>query len=83
MRLLLVCLAIVGLACPALACINDIELPTHEREFRSQYSKPASQPPTPSGDPSGPSGYLLLMSVGGALLTGAVGLAAMGGRPRS
>lgn len=37
MRRLLVCLALALFAAPAAACINDGELPGHEREFRSQY----------------------------------------------
>src|SRR5438105_474007 len=33
MRRLLACLALVALAGPALACVNDMELPAEEREF--------------------------------------------------
>ena len=38
-------IASVLIAAPAVACINDSELPTHEREFRSSYQadhKPAT-----------------------------------------
>ena len=63
----LACLVLAGLAGPAAACINDIELPAHEREFRSQY--PASPPP--SSGPTNPPPYPLLMGAGGVLLLGA------------
>ncbi len=44
MRRLFTLFAIAVAASPALACINDSELPGHEREFRSSYQadrKPA------------------------------------------
>ena len=34
------------LAGPLLACINDTELKSHDREFRSQYQDTQYQPPT-------------------------------------
>jgi hypothetical protein len=46
--LALLALVLAGLAGPAAACINDDELPSHEREFRSQYSVLASLDSTPS-----------------------------------
>src|SRR5947209_2033862 len=55
MRLLLIGLVIAGLTSPAIACINDIELPSHEREFRSQYRGPQTPPSAPSSQPTGPS----------------------------
>jgi hypothetical protein len=49
MHRLLALLAVVLAASPALACINDSELPGHEREFRSSYQadrKPAETSPS-------------------------------------
>jgi hypothetical protein len=37
--------AALALSGPALACINDTELISHEREFRSQYRDSQYQPP--------------------------------------
>ena len=37
MRPLLATAMLAVAAAPAVACINDSELPTHEREFRSSY----------------------------------------------
>lgn len=34
---LIVCLILASIVQPAFGCINDIELPVHEREFRSRY----------------------------------------------
>jgi LPXTG-motif cell wall-anchored protein len=81
MRLLLACLTVVGLAGPAAACINDSELPSHEREFRSQYRGPA-KPPAPPPQPTGPSNPSLLLAAGAALLSGAVALSLTGRRSR-
>ena len=36
-RLFTSLVAVVALCAPAVACINDSELPGHEREFRSSY----------------------------------------------
>jgi len=38
---------VMALASPVLACINDSELISHEREFRSQYQESQYQPPQP------------------------------------
>jgi hypothetical protein len=70
MRCLFACLAMIGLAGPAAACINDVELPNHEREFRSQYRGPDSQPP--STEQPSPVKDWLLLGFGGALLVGAM-----------
>jgi hypothetical protein len=79
-RLIVACLAVVAAAGPAAACINDVELPAHEREFRSQYHGPAatpsSSPPKPTGQPS----TGLLVGTGAVLLAGAVALALSGRR---
>ena len=74
---LIVCFAL--LASPAAACINDDELPTHEREFRSQYHELAR----PSTAPANPFGSGLLLGTGAALLTGAAAVALFGGRSRN
>jgi hypothetical protein len=47
MRHLLSIAATLALAGPALACINDTELRSHEREFRSQYQESQYTPPQP------------------------------------
>jgi hypothetical protein len=73
---------VAGLAGSATACINDRELPSHEREFRSSYLFASSNtPPSP-----GPTGVIVgpvsrdALVVGGAvLLVGGVVLAAKGG----
>jgi hypothetical protein len=77
--------ALVGLvfAGPAVACLNDIELPAHEREFRSQYRGPAGPPPTPSAHPNDSPGQRLAMGGGVVLLAGAFIVALTGRRARS
>ena len=77
---LLLLLALVGLADPADACINDNELPTHEREFRSQYGTMAARP---TGRPDGPIDSRLLVGAGAAMLVGAVALASTHARKRA
>lgn len=83
MKQLFTFLALFGLAVPAAACINDVELPSHEREFRSQYrdtEKPTSAPAIKSvTSPSSP----LLFGAGSVLLVGASALALSGRRSRS
>jgi hypothetical protein len=56
MRRLFLSVALIGLAQPAFACINDDESPVHEREFRSQYQDPPDAPPPPA-PPSSPTPY--------------------------
>lgn len=49
MRRLFALLTLAVASAPTLACINDSELPSHEREFRSSYQadrKPSEQPPS-------------------------------------
>ena len=76
------CLALIGFANPAAACINDVELPSHEREFRSQYLGPASLASTLPSDPNGSPNSGLLLGVGAALLSGAFVMTLTGGRAR-
>jgi hypothetical protein len=78
MRGLLACLVIAGFAGPAGACLNDIELPLHEREFRSQYRSNQPAQPTPAAEPSRSPGNPLLYGAGGFLVLGAAALASMG-----
>jgi hypothetical protein len=61
-------LLVALLSMPASACINDKELPSHEREFRSQYTRQAY--PTPKVKVSAIQSPLWLAG-GAALLGGA------------
>jgi hypothetical protein len=85
MRLGFALLILVGIAAPAAACINDSELPNHEREFRSNYGEPTSPTPPPPKPldlarfPSHP----MLLGTGTALLTGAFLVTANGRRVRT
>ena len=81
MSRLLACLVLAVSAFPAAACLNDVELPAHEREFRSHYRGPAAAPVSPSTDPD-PHGHRLLLGAGAGLLVGATGLALAGNRRR-
>jgi hypothetical protein len=67
-RRLITLAALVAVAAPAVACINDSELPGHEREFRSSYQQSDYRPPAPPTESKQP--YVL----GGAGLV----LAALG-----
>ena len=70
MRRLFVLFTLALAACPALACINDSELPGHEREFRSSYQtdrKPVELSPSLLQQ-YGPG---TAATVGGVLLLGA------------
>ena len=78
MARLLLSLAIIGFARPAAACINDVELPSHEREFRSQYNLASALPTDAKAPPSnGP-----LIGGGSALLSAAVVMTLTGRRSR-
>jgi hypothetical protein len=72
-------LALALFAGPASACINDVELPTHEREFRSEYARSASPVPRAIANPIN---YWVLVGSGAVLLTGAATVALVGGRSR-
>jgi hypothetical protein len=82
MSRLLVCLALLSFADRAVACINDNELPSHEREFRSEYLVAAAPARAPSGSQSRPRTEMVMAS-GAAMLASAVVLAWVGSRPRS
>jgi hypothetical protein len=61
-RVLFALAAVIASAGTAAACINDSELPSHEREFRSTYkngSPPQAQPES--------SGYTVPVAIGGGL----------------
>ena len=70
-RLFLYGFALATLASPASACLNDQELPKHEREFRSNYNGHPIPPPVV---PPPPSDYLPIFQGGVALLVGSAGL---------
>ncbi len=80
-RYLLTCIVLSALAGNSPACINDVELPQHEREFRSQYQTEVfdSPPPVP---PSALRTTGLFVG-GGVLLTAAVALTLFGGKARN
>lgn len=57
-------LSLVACAGPAAACLNDNELPNHEREFRSQYrgqARATPSPPAPDHRPLYAAGALMLV----------------------
>jgi hypothetical protein len=72
-NLLLSGLLLAGLGSPAWACLNDSEVDSAEREFKSQYQvQPTPEPtPPPSSNSDGLKTYGPLI-LGGALLVGAV-----------
>ena len=79
MSRLLACLVLAAGAGPVAACINDIELPTHEREFRSQYRAPDA-PATVSPEPDGRPGTGLLVGAGVVFLVAGTVVAVAGRR---
>ena len=83
MTRLLACLALIGLAGPAAACLNDVELSSHEREFRSQYNGPGNPSPAPGPNSAGEPSTGLLIGGGAALLSVAIALTLTGTRSRS
>lgn len=70
MRRLFALLTLAVASCPALACINDSELPGHEREFRSSYQTDR-KPSEPAPSPLQQYGPGTVAGVGGVLLVGA------------
>lgn len=65
MRTLLTAAVVVAIAGPATACINDVEVESHEREFRSQYRDVA---PATSAEPAPATSRTPFAYGGGALL---------------
>lgn len=78
-RLILYGFALATLASPASACLNDKELPRHEREFRSNYNEHPTPPPVA---PPPPSDYPPIFQGGVALLVGSAGLILFKGRSK-
>jgi hypothetical protein len=76
----MVCLALLAFPLPAIACMNDDELPAHEREFRSQYVDATPVEPGPSLVPVS---SRVLIAGGLALLAGAAVVTFSRGRTRS
>lgn len=84
MRRFVACLALALAAGPVGACINDIELPGAEREFRSQYRDPApAPPPAASPEPAGRTRAGLLYAGGAVMLLAALRLGFAKPRARS
>ena len=75
-------LGFVLIAGPASGCINDVELPTHEREFRSQYTRTGPTRSTPAATPY-PARHWLLIGSGSTLLACGLAVALLGGRARA
>lgn len=75
MRFGLALIVLAGFGAPAAACINDDELPKHEREFRSNYGDPTYPEPAPVPpevvDFADFSSHPGLLGFGAMLLTGA------------
>ncbi len=80
MSRLLAVLALSVAAGPAAACINDMELSAHEREFRSSY-RGAEPPPASSPEPAAQPSDGLVAGTGVVLLAAALTLAATGRKP--
>jgi hypothetical protein len=74
MRGLIAGLGVALAAGPVAACLNDSELPSHEREFRSQY-RDGYDPFAPPKSQSEVFLHTALYSSGAVLLVGAAGLA--------
>lgn len=82
MRRLLLVLALLLAVPPARACINDRELPSHEREFRSQYGLPVVDE-WESPSTNGRTVLDVLRWSGTAALMFALAAVLLGGRNRS
>jgi hypothetical protein len=76
MRVLLAGLVLVGVGGRAGACMNDSELKTHEREFRSQYGEWAGVAPAElEGGKRRALRQEFVLAAGAVMLVGAFGLA--------
>jgi hypothetical protein len=69
-RLLATIACLLAFCGAASACLNDSELPGHEREFRSSYKR-ETPPEPPKESQQYPSTPLVLYGTGGLLLAGA------------
>ncbi|MDY3559076.1 hypothetical protein R5W23_006266 [Gemmata sp. JC673] len=83
MSRLLACLTLAVGAGPLLACLNDVELPAHEREFRSQYRSSNPPPVAPSSEPTDRPSTRFMFGAGAALLVAACVLVLVTPRTRS
>jgi hypothetical protein len=70
-RFLLTMAALLAASATASACINDSELPSHEREFRSSYKNSPAPESTPSSSYAAPvaAGGGVLLLIGAAVVT--------------
>ena len=70
MRIIFGLTVVAGLTANASACINDVESPKHEREFRSNYGESPDYAPAPSLAPMPMASTInpKLYAIGGALL---------------
>ncbi|MEJ7592088.1 MAG: hypothetical protein WKF77_11100 [Planctomycetaceae bacterium] len=75
MRLVRLILVVGGMSfsCSAGACLNDSELPDHEREFRSQYLDSQLMTSIDESEPT-QDGAWIMSATGVTLLAGAIGL---------
>lgn len=80
-RFLLACFSLTALAGTVSACVNYVELPQYEREFRSQYQTPAA--PSPSPAPQASARTTGLFIGGGVMLTAALAMAVVGTKARN
>jgi hypothetical protein len=76
-------LILLGCHGSALACLNDNELPSHEREFRSQYLVPVASRSARPEKRDGRRQFWFLTAGGTGLLSGAAAVALTIGRSRS
>lgn len=67
MRRLFLTLASIAIATPAFACINDVEVKNHEREFRSQYRESGYTPPDMENNQASNKTPMYIGGVGAAL----------------
>jgi hypothetical protein len=72
LRLILL-IGVLSSGCSAGACLNDSELPDHEREFRSQYLNSQLMTSLDESEPARDEAWIM-SATGVTLLAGAVGL---------
>lgn len=83
LRVLLMGLVLVGVGERAGACLNDSELKTHEREFRSQYGEWVGPDEAGEGMIRRALRHDVLLGGGAALLVGAFAVASRRDRARA